>query len=638
MLQHRTGPLRRFCFALLGVPISVVLLGLALPACKKTVTPPAVQGLALLPPDSTRELLLAQVALRSPEGTLTRVAEIAQALGFPMRAADLRAMLLARGDVPAEALDAVDLARPVTFAVVGRAPAAGAPAGQSDAEPDPHVADDEPHVAVALVLREGQDPAKALAAVGEVIERQQDAVHVRRVASATGGGPKEFWLLPRGELLLAAPTLEGLRAAGPHALAARDTPAERQSDLAVTLYPRGIARSKGTDLDEALDRARREMGDQAARDAATQGRDPEAARRTIDAMLGFYFDWLSQARAIELGALVEGKEGVRLYGRLHPRPGSALQRQVAAGPPAQLDPALLGAGTPVSVGAVALSDGFMETYLGMLEHLVTGQAETDVVLAKLRALLALVTPAYSFRWDLAGTRSVITSSGRLRAGATPDALLSALDGLFSPKVFGAFLKATSPDFQPKITWQRKGDEGRLTLDYQASAKTPRAREAAKVIAAMFGSPRLEIVTRARGDRWWSANEPGAAQRLDKLATGTAPEVDSELRRILDETAGAEGFTHLDLLSAVRLGVAVAAATEPSAAQLTGMLSLVPGLDRHRVPLIMSYRGGEHLHAELRIPGRAIEALGALIGPLRAMGLGLGGPGGPAPGNVLVPGQ
>jgi hypothetical protein len=125
----------------------------------------------------------------------------------------------------------------------------------------------------------------------------------------------------------------------------------------------------------------------------------------------------------------------------------------------------------------------------------------------------------------------------------------------------------------------------------------------------------------------AATEPGARARLDRLSgTGTpAGTPDPALATALAAAKGADGFGYLDIWAMLRPTLGALAA-DAGQAPMLGMLNAMPGLATLKLPIVMSYRGGDALDAELRVPLSTLENAAAVVRPF--LGGGPGKPNGP----------
>jgi hypothetical protein len=108
-----------------------------------------------------------------------------------------------------------------------------------------------------------------------------------------------------------------------------------------------------------------------------------------------------------------------------------------------------------------------------------------------------------------------------------------------------------------------------------------------------------MLTTVSGGRLITASEPAASGRLLALASpaGKAPAPD--VAPALAETRGQDGFFFLDMWSFMKPLIGMAAS--PRDAQVIGMVMAMPGFAQLKLPMVMSYQGGQALTAELRVP-------------------------------------
>jgi hypothetical protein len=87
----------------------------------------------------------------------------------------------------------------------------------------------------------------------------------------------------------------------------------------------------------------------------------------------------------------------------------------------------------------------------------------------------------------------------------------------------------------------------------------------------------------------------------------------EVAAAVAEARGADGFAYLDVWATVRPGVS--AMRDAQAARMLGMLSALPGFAGLKLPLVMSYRGGDAFTAELRVPMATLNSAASVVRPL-----------------------
>src|SRR5205814_4425832 len=181
-------------------------------------------------------------------------------------------------------------------------------------------------------------------------------------------------------------------------------------------------------------------------------------------------------------------------------------------------------------------------------------------------------------------------------GAPSTAVLDAVAALASSRGLTELLGEIYGKATPKVNAHRERDTVRTELTFPVR---DRPGDPGTALKAFFGSPTVATLSTVAGGRLLTASEPAAASRLAALASprpgAPAPEVASALA----EARGQDGFLCSDLWSLSKPAIAVVA--KPQEAQMIGMVTNLPGFASLKLPMVMSYRGGRALTAELRIP-------------------------------------
>lgn len=594
-----TASIRNLRHGWLRAPWVALLLALWLvPACQKKPNAPAAGSTLFKPASETQPQLLSTIALRGLEGTVGTLGRMAQNLGLPFGEDDLRAMLLARSGVPEGLIESLDLSAPVGVAAVGQKNASALRAAAAQAK--------------------SAEAARAFAsALGSKVGEQEGAIALR-----TADG-KSYWLHIDGALLVGSETLEGLRAAGPHALAARQAPRE---DLEFRLFPEALAASDGTDLASSLRQLRADLLDR-LRAGGAAGPFPAAA---LEPLVGAVFDaFLEPAletQRLDLGLEVNEKVGVTLLTRMVPKPGTKLARSLEDGRPYELDPAFKASPLPAGLFAVTYGDEVVDRYRKALRQMAqTKIAGIDVMVAGLEGLVDVLGTSHSGTFGFAGGPEH-TLIARLKSGAEPKRALDALEKVLGPAGLGAVVsQSQGPDGGARLAWKREGMGARMDLTVPGSG-APRTEAA--ILEALSGN-HISYTARIAGDRLLMTSSPRGAAHLEPLMSPTkASGVDPELQQVLDETRGREGFIHADLFRLIRPALASASRREPSLAQANAVLSFLPGVEKVRMPVVVSWGGGAKFTTELLVPYRTLENVATLLRPLLGMGMG----------GALVPGS
>jgi len=119
------------------------------------------------------------------------------------------------------------------------------------------------------------------------------------------------------------------------------------------------------------------------------------------------------------------------------------------------------------------------------------------------------------------------------------------------------------------------------------------------LKAFLGSSTVSMLSTVAGGRLIMSSEPAASVRLASLVAGRPGSPAPELATALAETRGQDGLFYLDLWSLMKPAIAVAAS--PQEAQMIGVVTNMPGFSQLKLPVVMSYKGGQALDSELRVP-------------------------------------
>jgi hypothetical protein len=592
--------------------LGVALLALlpALTSCKKNLTTPPVPRV-LAPEAQHRDLLVATVTLRSVENTLVAAGEVATEAQLPFDAGQLRVLIIARSGVPEALLGKLDLHQPLGMAFIGR--------GKGNS----------PFSAAAATAKSANDAKQLITTLGQKVSEKQGATQVK-----TSEGT-DMWILAEENVLVASDSFEGLVAAGAHALAARQV---KGDDLEVLLYPEAMARADGTDLETALANFKAGMIEETRKNARTKKpalMEEDAAVAYMSAMLDFYFDFARQSEAIGVSLAVGKDRGLVLRGALRPRNGSELARRIKTPTPYKLAPSMTEGPPPVMLSASHIAPWMVEPYEKMLAALEGSKVPgirpmVQGGLGLMRAMRGHV----SGRVNLDAKGFEYSWVADVSAETKPDDLMASIEKTLGPDGMGTMFKTLEKSPQPgnpglAYKFSRKGDTARTEMKFKFSKKDVKEAEA---LRAFLGSDGLTFVTRVSDGKLLFTTEPGADARLTALGATAPTTVHPEMQQVLDETRGEEGFFYVDLLGFIRQAATTIGKSDPSAAQASAMLSFLPGIDKLRVPLLFTFRGGDQLTAQMKIPMRTFKGVGTVAGPLlgAGMGQGMGGALAPAP--------
>jgi hypothetical protein len=571
---------------------------LAAGSCRKSSNVPAIEGVR--PAGESRAGLLAVVTVAPVETISGRVDALSRILGLPFTGKDLLATVTAQYQLSLDVLSRLDGTRPIAIAYVA-----------------PPTRDRPALEALAASGRSPEATEQLIAALGPAAAADRG---VRRVQRPGGG---TLFVATRGTTLLVSSSREGLAAAGALAVEAMRPPAH---DLEVSVHPEALARWRGTDVRSALAAFRKEIfDDQIAaaqrRGAAVFGRAERVAwEAAVQALLDPLADTTTDGLTLDL----DPRRGIRFGVRLQPRAGTPFARRVATATPYAVDPALLAApaGEPlVSVWAGGASPFWPELYATVLDAQArAGIKGAGEVARRFAVLHPLLTGAFSA--VLRGGGGGLTTGAviSLRPGAPASGALDALGGLVGSTELVTLLGEIYGRQAPAVRSSRAGDTLRTELAFPIR---DRPGDVGSTLAAIFGSATLSTLATVSRERLVAAMGPDAQRELARLAAGTPAAPRAELAAALAESQGQDGFFYLDLWAAMR--PAVAAAKDRQAASTMAMLSAMPGFAHLELPVLTTYRGGEALTGELRVPLATLERAAAAVRPL--LGLGAGSPGG-----------
>jgi hypothetical protein len=539
------------------------------------------------PASASRAALLATVTIAPLDTVAGHVDTLSRTLGLPFSGKDLLTTLTAQYALSEDALSLLDRGKPIAVAYV-------APSAK-----------DQPVLAtLALTGRTADATQRLVAALGAVTPVDKD---IRRVQRPGGGS---LLVATRGTTLLASSSREALEASGALAFEAMRPP---PNDLVVTLYPEALARWRGTDVRTALASFRHELfTEQVAAAQRRGGAVPGRAELVAwEAALQALLDPLADTTTDALTLDIDPQRGIRLGARLQPRPGTPFAARVAARTPYAVDPSVLSGSAPlVAVVAAGPSPFWAELYAAVLGAQaragIRGAAE---VASRFEALRPLLTGAGSSAVRAAGQGLTTGAVLSLRPGAAPGGALDALGALAGSAGFTSLLAEIYGRQAPAVQSKRDGDTLRTELAFPIR---DRPGDVGSALKALFGSSTLSTVAAVSRGRLVVALGPEAGAQLAQMSAG-AGSPSAELNAALAESQGADGLVFVDLWAATR--PVLAALKDPQAAQMSVMVSGLPGFATLKLPVLMSYRGGQSLAGELRVPLATLRNAADVLRPL-----------------------
>jgi hypothetical protein len=523
--------------------------------------------------NDARPGLLASVSVAPLDRITGDVDGLSGALGLPFAGKDLLTMLAAQHQLDAASAANIDTGQPMGLAFVA-----------------PPSKNGEPLQAMVLSARGEDGAARLMAALGKA-EKQRGAQKITR------GDGSVIWATARGATIFASSSLEGLAAAGALALEAQRPPA---NDVVVSMFPDAFARWRGTDVRSAVTAFRKQLIDEQLEAARRRGAPvPGPAERLMyETTIDLFLDPLGETAAGAFTLDLDAHKGLRFGLRLEPRPGSAFAKRIAAPTPYAVDPALFGAGggDPIAgLWALGPSPFWLEVY----DNVFQAQARAGLrgaaeVSQRYRAVRPYLTGAGSGAIRQHG--GVLANDAVVALNAPSAAVLDAIAALASSRGFLDLLGEIYGRSTPRVNARRERDTLRTELAFPVR---DRPGDPGTALRAMFGSPTLSTLATVAGGRLLLATEPAAAGRLSALAAPRPQAPPPDLASALDETRGRDGFLYLEIWGLVQPALALAAS--PAEAQAINMMMRMPGFSGLRLPVVMSYRGGATLTADMSIP-------------------------------------
>jgi len=238
----------------------------------------------------------------------TGIALARAATPLPLEPAAVRELALTQLGIPPEVGQKLDLAGPISGAVVG-------------------FGGDQPiKAAFTFTVKDGVDFAKLAATLGRVVGRHGAAFEIDTPSNG------HAWFLPMGRTILFAESAEALMQAGNLALEARRASPD---DLSLVVFPEALARALGTDVKSALERFLGEIDARAARGGNPLGTE---GRAQLADLVGMAADLETAEFALNLDV---GK-GVAILARLRAKKGSKLAELSSNVLTVPIDPLLFG--------------------------------------------------------------------------------------------------------------------------------------------------------------------------------------------------------------------------------------------------------------------------------------------------------
>jgi hypothetical protein len=546
------------------------------PGCRSAGGLPPIGGAQSA--DRARPYLIASVAIAPLDQITGDVDGLSRTLGLPFAGKDLLTTLAAQNRLGPEAVSQIDTTRPLGMAFVA-----------------PTNKDHEPFQALALSAHSAAAAEKLAESLGAVLEKQKGARKIQRPDGTA------VWVATQGASLFTSGSLEGLQAAAALALEAQRPPA---SDVVVAVFPDALARWQGTDVRTALARFRTQIINEQLAAAQARGLPiPGRAERLMyEAGLDLVLEPMAETGSGTISVDLDAQKGIRFGVRMNPRPGSAFAKRLGTPTPYAVDPALFAAGggdpgnSIVGVWAVGASPFWLDLYQRMFQaQAQAGVRGAAAVGQGFQALRPFLTGAGSGAIRARGGVMANDIVLPLRSGA-PTAVLDAIAGVTTSRGFTDWLSEIYGQARPQVQARRERDTLRTELAFPLRN---RPGDPGTALKAFFGSPTVTMLTTVSGGRLVTATEPAASARLLALAAPHGPPPPPDVAGAMAETRGQDGFFFLDVWSFIKPAIGLAA--PPREAQMIGMVLAMPGFSQLKLPVVASYRGGDALTAELRVP-------------------------------------
>jgi hypothetical protein len=322
-----------------------------------STSPSPASALRLFPASEARSLLMASISMPSLDRTLAgSVALLSRAVPLPLDAAGVKEALLSQAGLPPQVGENLDTGTPAGVVVV-------ATGGK-----------DVAGLVIAVPAKGVEQARTVIAALGSIVGRRGDVVQVDNGSGGRG------WVWQSANVIVLSDSIDALGRGAMLALDARRAGAGE--DLTAIIYPEAIARAYGTNVKTALGAmvalARMARAAQLADSAKTreadgggkgkQGKqgnqgnqgnnDKKGAKGQaaadagkgdvgdagVDHSLDVLEDLVAYAGDIgtlELGVAISERQGLITNLRVHPLPGTPLEKLTGDGKPFAIDPVLL---------------------------------------------------------------------------------------------------------------------------------------------------------------------------------------------------------------------------------------------------------------------------------------------------------
>jgi hypothetical protein len=582
-----------FCGALVGS------------ACSRTGSALAPAHPALLTTDSNRDRLIGHIVIPSLDRTLATAEALRGDGVLPFGANELRQMIQARVNLPAELTDLVDTSKPMNAAFVKAPPSKNV----ADAPTVPR--EPPPLFAGVISLKSLADAAEKAKNAGTPAETRKDAQRFVRPDGTS------LWVARVDDRVVWSDTFDGLAEAGAHALAA---PLENAEDVVATIFPTSfIDPNKVGDSPAAAAQSKQVALSSYENQLRTRGQTPNHAERAaLEAALDFVLPSLSDSERVRVGFGISRSHGLGLAVRATPRPGSGYAQRLAPRTPYRAPANFVAGGSTVSMLASGPNPAWFALGLAVLDKQAqAGVTGAEAVAAKYRALLPLLSGDTFQSMRGAGDSLAIDIAFGLAPAAPASAAVEAFASLLAEPALPTLLGQAWGQQAPKIEVARQPDakDGRFAVSFTfpSGGRSPSPATLAK---ALTGGERVTFLVQPAAGRLLISSEPNAESRQRTLAATLDEKPINEaaaapLLGALSETAGREGLFYLELWGVAR--PILRAVVNGPERRLLDMAMSLPGLDTMTLPVWVSVEGGNTLTTELRVPLATLKNASTVLG-------------------------
>lgn len=564
---------RRFIY------LSLVLFTVAL-GCKKNPVPtvlPAALELKLTDAAIAKKTLLGTATIPHLSHSLDTVSAIAKELSLPLDVATVKQEFFTNLRLPKGVQDSVEMGKSAGVAVVAVE------------------VNKEPAIVLAVPTKDAEAAKNLVKAAGQPIATKENAVAVKHEKDTV-------WLLPVTHLVLVGKTVEYLIAAGSlAALAAQQTVDE---DVNIKIFPDAVAAWKGTDVKTAVGSYYEAMKSFGAMQAGT---GPKAEQSKVfmsffSSLLTPFFERASDVDALEVALRVTLTDGAKLFGRVLPRPGTVLAKDLAAPTGFKLDPRLLVGDEPTGLSAMARAPMLEPMFASMRTLLGETSGKTkDTLVAAYDTLLAAWEGSSGSNYRMSDKGVMYEGTVELKSSADPKAVLDAAQAM-TESIGKIPLMTALLGKAPTVVNKRQKDLLISEWTFDLRKMDPELATSMKV---MLGGNKIKTATKVLPGRLFWAMAPDAALRVENLAKEPVTPPSPFGAALLKEAQGVDGLSYMNFgaILAPTLKSNIKTVPQP----------LLDMLNNLNLPFYGFYRQGMRAEAELRIPIAAMRSMVIISG-------------------------